>query len=374
MKRDQKIISDQRLLAIAPHFIQGFGGIPESVLILAHYLRGLGIETDLLCFEGFFRSMGALQGLPSSRSAFKDPSAMRFADYAVVFVAGSWNPLAAKIAIRAAVRRTPLVYSPKGNLCSIEFTRLRDLKKLPYFMFIEVFILWAAKAIILSSQIERNAIWFPARLFSSKVTVIPELFREPSLGSHERTRCSRRDRLVFGFLAEIAPRKGLEELVDGFVRWQERAIRSDELHIVGEPRPGSEHYEKRIRMRARKSRRDNAIIWHGSLRGDSRNRFYESLDFFVCSSRFESFGLTVLEALWHGTPVITAPNVGVLEQLPENAPVIRMAGLSNEDIQTAFEFASMNCSRFAEEASRFRKTAVPWLGAVDQFKRVLFYH
>ena len=63
-----------------------------------------------------------------------------------------------------------------------------------------------------------------------------------------------------------------------------------------------------------------------------RAKFYRDTDIFVATSRFESFGLTVLEALHSGCVTLTGRSLGVLEFEAENPDLVVCNGLTENDI------------------------------------------
>ncbi len=60
----------------------------------------------------------------------------------------------------------------------------------------------------------------------------------------------------------------------------------------------------------------------GYLRGQDKHRCYLSHDIFLAPSRWESFGLTVIEAMAYGLPVVAAASDGVVGVLPEDYPYL----------------------------------------------------
>jgi glycosyltransferase involved in cell wall biosynthesis len=120
-------------------------------------------------------------------------------------------------------------------------------------------------------------------------------------------------------------------------------------------RQGSEAYFEECLALAARNGAATHIEWCGPVRGAQRRDFYRSLDLFMCPSRFESFGLTPLEALWQGTAVCVAPAVGVLEYLCPEAPVLRLGALQKEDIAGAI-------AEFAGDIEVWRNKGRAWEG------------
>ncbi|HLP36096.1 glycosyltransferase family 4 protein [Lacibacter sp.] len=61
----------------------------------------------------------------------------------------------------------------------------------------------------------------------------------------------------------------------------------------------------------------NQVIFHGKLTPGELCRLYQQCDFYVCASVWESFGLTMLEALFTGLPVLSTDCGGVLDFITE---------------------------------------------------------
>ncbi|CCD92768.1 hypothetical protein BRAO375_2230013 [Bradyrhizobium sp. ORS 375] len=351
------------VLAVAHQFALGFGGVPESILLLARELRADGVTLDVLSRDGFVADAGRLSSLPPRGApAAPDPEPrLDLTRYSAVFIAGAWNPVALTIAARARRQGLRVIYSPKGNLARAEFKRPRDLKKFPYLATAELTLMGLAHRIIYSSNLEyRNSLL--SSFFATKSTVIPEPFLGPPLTAG---RPPGSGSVRFGFMAEIAPRKGLAELVEAFVTWVRRDTPDAELHIAGEPRPASERYLERIRRASEAETRSGRIVWRGPLRGEARNHFYDELDFFVCPTRFESFGLTPLEALWHGTPVMVTKKLGVLEFISDANCMLSLGTGSPAEILAGLKLAMRGRDAYVTAASGWRSRPCARLSGRD---------
>jgi glycosyltransferase involved in cell wall biosynthesis len=359
-----------RGLVVAEHFVQGHGGTPESVLLLGRLLRGRGILLDIAAREGFQADLGALTALPADPSALAPLRNLALERYSFVFFTGSWNPLFPRYfwQARRAGRRT--VYAAKGNLCRADFRRLRDLKKAAYLLLVEGPLLRLCDAVIYSSELERRTSLVPAWFRPTEAHVMAEPFIAAPLDAAPSPR-PHGGPLTFGFLAEIAPRKGLLELAQGFRQWLER--RPDmpaRLVIAGAPRPGSEAYAATCRSLLAPFEARGLVSWVGAKRGAERDAFYEASDVFVMPSRFESFGLTPLEALWHGRPVIAAPQMGVMEYLAASAAVERLPDLAADSIAAALEAVSRRFEVMRAAAWSSRGQPLPGFyddGLADRF-------
>ena len=324
----------RRILVLSIFFTEGHGGTPESVLLLARELAAFGIATDVFCNKGLLRDAHLRQVLPvaddaASFSALKPDTG----SYTALFVAGSWNMQAPLMVLHAARKGVPVTYAAKGNLCQVDFVRLRDTRRVPYLLLVEWLLLALSSHIVFSSRAERRAWILPSWMWRDKAVFLPEPFWGPQ---PQPAVLPDNPVPTLGFMAEISQRKGLFELIEGlglFLAMKPGA--SVRLRIAGAIKKGAEGYFEKCRALAQRNGTAAHIEWCPPMRGSKRDEFYRSLDVFMCPSRFESFGLTPLEALWRGIAVCAAPTMGVLEFLHPDAPVLRLSTLGKEDIARA---------------------------------------
>jgi len=323
---------DRRILILSNFFVQGHGGTPESVLLLARELGASGLGVDVFCNKGLLKDAQHRQTLPAADEVLSWAAAPPMGDYAALFVAGSWNRSAPFLVVRAVLAGVPVTYAAKGCLSRIEFERLRDMRRVPYFLLVEWLLLALARRIVFSSDAEKRTSILPAWLWRRRAVRLEEPFQGGVLGADPQASAV----TTLGFLAEISPRKGLFELIDGLGHYLAGNPNAKvRLRIAGQARRGSQAYLQACRQLAQRNAAAAHIEWCDPVRGGARADFYRSVDLFMCPSRFESFGLTPLEALWQGVPVCAAPALGVLEYLAPDAPLLRLPSLRKEDIADA---------------------------------------
>jgi glycosyltransferase involved in cell wall biosynthesis len=317
---------------------------------------------DVVTARGLYADVGRSDRLPPKDTPPVLPGPTGLEGYGALLIVGSWNPHAVAHTFRAKTAGIRIVYAPKGCLCRVEFERLRDMRRVPYLLLVEWIPLLLASRVLFESRMEEKATVVPAAFWRRKAVALPEPFVGDQILGEPRATPWKEDALIIGFLAEISPRKGLLELVEGLGRfrreYKERKVR---LKIGGRVRPGSEAYAERVRRTIEAAGFADDVEWCGLVSRDRRDAFYNAIDFFACPSQFESFGLTLLEALWHGIPVASGPNLGSLECLPTDAPVRVFRDLTSEAISQTLGAMANDRNDLAVRARAWRGRKIPAL-------------
>jgi glycosyltransferase involved in cell wall biosynthesis len=104
--------------------------------------------------------------------------------------------------------------------------------------------------------------------------------------------------LFLGFVSKL---KGIDILINAVAK-----LRFDlpnlKLHVVGhgeEMRESSMQLVKHLGI-------DNSVVFHGAADPSMVPAYYKSADIFVHPSRFEGFGITILEAMASGVPIVAS--------------------------------------------------------------------
>lgn len=327
-----------RLLIVSKYFSYGFGGTPEAVLLLARSLDRAGVAVDVRAHDRFVSDAGRLADLPLEAAPANNSRARSITDYAGVIVAGAWIFGALPIVLSARHAGLPVLYQTKGQLCRVEFSRPRDLRRLAYLLLIEIWIALLASRILFTSVLERDASLLPRGLKRRKGVILPEPLDPARLGRIERATRAADAPLRLGFIAQISPRKGLREFVDGLLAWSAaHPGEKIEFTVAGTAVGASEAYLAEIKSMIAARPCDATVRFVGQISGEARRKFYAETDIVVVPSHFESFCLAVPEALWFGCAVLAAPDLGVLEFLRGHPSIKIMPSSGRGDVIEALE-------------------------------------
>jgi glycosyltransferase involved in cell wall biosynthesis len=108
------------------------------------------------------------------------------------------------------------------------------------------------------------------------------------------------------FLSRLDPKKGAEILIDVF-----RSLKDDgwRLVIAGD---GPREYISSLKQRARGLAN---IIFTGWVEGEQKEALLRDASLFALPSHHENFGLSVLEAMARGVPVLVSPHVNLAPEI-----------------------------------------------------------
>ncbi|MCR9067745.1 MAG: glycosyltransferase family 4 protein [Rhodobacteraceae bacterium] len=118
---------------------------------------------------------------------------------------------------------------------------------------------------------------------------------------------------IIGCFGRIRAQKGTGDFVDAMVRVL--ADRPDAAAIVmGRATEHHQAYERSLRKKVLAAGLEDQILFKPEVPVDQIAAWYQALDLFIAPQRWEGFGLTPLEAMACGVPVI-ATRVGAFEEL-----------------------------------------------------------
>jgi glycosyltransferase involved in cell wall biosynthesis len=111
---------------------------------------------------------------------------------------------------------------------------------------------------------------------------------------------------VLGFFARMCREKGLDLLVETFIRMKRGGgIPNLRLRVGGGCGPGDEPFVRGLRERLQAERLDSAVEFHPNLDRRQKISFYRSLTVLSVPALYgEAFGLYLLEAMAAGVPVV----------------------------------------------------------------------
>jgi D-inositol-3-phosphate glycosyltransferase len=210
-----------------------------------------------------------------------------------------------------------------------------------------------------------------------RITVIPNGFRPDEvypvdkLFARKALQLDPEERIILQ-LGRMVQRKGIDNVIRAlaFMR-REHDIRARLLIVGGEsdvPDPGMTPEIGRLQRLASAEGTDDLVAFAGRSSRERLHYYYSAADVFVTTPWYEPFGITVLESMACGTPVIGS-NVGGIKStildgktgflVPPNNPALlgeRMAELLSDDNLMMY---------FSENGMRHVHQNYTWMRATD---------
>jgi glycosyltransferase involved in cell wall biosynthesis len=208
----------------------------------------------------------------------------------------------------------PYILQPHGSLDP--FLRERHkLRKAVYELLIERRNMEHAAGIHFTAEEERR-LALPyigkSRSFVVPLGIYPEEYKTlPPRGTFRREFPEVGARRIVLHLGRIHFKKGLDVLVDAF---SILASKRDDVHLVLAG-PDDNGYGDEIRKRIGDHGLSRRATFTGMLQGDSKLAAFADADVFALPSYTENFGISVVEAMACGLPVVISKNVNIWREI-----------------------------------------------------------
>ena len=167
-----------------------------------------------------------------------------------------------------------------------------------------------ADAILCPSAAARDDVVRHLDLDPDHVHVVPEGADESFRPTDARPPVDGPYLLYVGGMVERDARKDVEGLIDAFADWSREQSRPETLVLAGAGGPASRELERRAAAAGAR------VAFPGFVADSELPALYSGASCLVTASRYEGFGLPVLEALACGTPVAAYEGAGAI---PETA-------------------------------------------------------
>jgi glycosyltransferase involved in cell wall biosynthesis len=223
------------------------------------------------------------------------------ASYDVVHIHALFHRTSSAAARIARIRGVPYVVRPLGTLSPYTFTHRRQLLKKIYFSLVERRTIEHAAAVHFTAPQEMTK---AARLgLRTPAFVIPNPFeaQSPALARPEDTS------MEVLFMSRLHPVKGLQLLLRAFAGLALKHPAS-RLVIAGTGAPG---YVNQLKQEAGELGIDDRVTWAGWVQGEQQRNLLRKAAVFVQPSYQENFGVSVVEALGAGVPVVVTREVDI---------------------------------------------------------------
>ncbi len=325
-----------RILHVIASLSPADGGPPEAVRQLVHAYREAGAEVEVACLDqpgepflnGIRCPVHALGQRILGRYAFS-PRLWRWlhenaSRFDALIMNGIWT--FPGIAVRAAARRAGkpygvFVHGALDPWFNREYA-LKHLKKRCYWP-VQHAVLRAAKAVFFTSKTEQELAQSSFRPSRWNGVVVPYGIVDPEgeggdpagqVEEFHRQLPALAGRRYLLFLGRIHEKKGCDLLLEAFAQLSDAAPAID-LVIAGPDQVGM---QARLVSRAGELGIAGRVHWPGMIRGNSKWGALRACDAFILPSHQENFGISVVEALAVGRPVLISNQVNIWREIKDD--------------------------------------------------------
>jgi len=190
----------------------------------------------------------------------------------------------------------------------------KKIKKIIYWHFIQHRILTNAKKVLFTTKLESDLAKKSFKPYKINQTVLGYGIQgNPFLKSRENLFFKKykilKDKKILLYLGRITEKKGLDLLISAFSQ-----VREPEMHlvIVGN---NDNQYAKKMNYLINNLKITKFVTWTGPLYNKLKWDAYKTASLFCLSSHQENFGISIIEALSSGTPVLITNKINIYKIL-----------------------------------------------------------
>lgn len=319
-----------KILHVVASVDPALGGIAESIRCRGSFLQSLGHIVHVVCMDEptqlFVKhhplSVFALgPGLSSWKyqPRLVDWLKKHYKDYDAIVVDGIWQYHSYAIWKVLHGTRVPYFVFTHGMLDPWFKTSfpLKHFKKQLFWPWSEFRLLRDAKAVLFTCAEEERL----AKLSFSSYRVNPEIVpfggSQPPESLDDLAEDFRREypilegRRMLLFLGRVHEKKGCDILIEAF----SRIAKEHKSIVLGIAGPGTDALVTELKSLATKLGVSNKIMWFGMLNGTRKWGALAASFGFVLPSHQENFGISVVEALACGKPVVISNKVNIWSEI-----------------------------------------------------------
>jgi glycosyltransferase involved in cell wall biosynthesis len=255
-------------------------------------------------FFEFFNPSGWQFSLPL-KNALKN----NIKKFDLIYIVSTWNFPVFISSYFSEKYKKPYIISPRGHLY-FDVLKKKFWKKLPYYyIFLKRYL---NRAFIHYTTYDEALNCHSFLKLKSKYFVVPNGIE---LNEFQKIKkLENKDKKIILFLGRINWKKGLDILISAYAKiLKER----NDLHllIVGNDEDG---YIERVKRWIKNYGIIKDVTFTGILTGEEKLKVYSKSDIFVLPSYSENFGMSVIEAMACGIPVIISEKVGLSNEIRKN--------------------------------------------------------
>jgi glycosyltransferase involved in cell wall biosynthesis len=234
-------------------------------------------------------------------------------DYDLVHITAVWNFPVLAGALISIIKKKPYIISPRGTIYkeTIEL-KSTSIKKIYFNLFAKQYIN-KASAIHFTTKDEQEKVTKYLGITAPSF-VIPNGIDISSIALSAESKAIIIDKKYILILGRIDKKKGFDLLFPAFTNIIKK-FNDLILVIAGDEKSP---YAQEVRKMVEEKKISNNILFTGQVTGDNKWALYKNALMFVLPSYSENFGMSVVEAMACGCPVVISDKVGIYKEIADN--------------------------------------------------------
>lgn len=247
--------------------------------------------------------------------SLKNALSQNIEKFDLLHITGIWNfpPVVASYFARKLNK--PYIVSPRGSLYPYTFNK-KSWKKKPYYHFVVDKMLHRASAIHYTTEDEKKQCHEYLGLKNAAVVVPNGLDLEAATPGSKEEFISRYPELtgkkILLFLGRLNWKKGLDILIEDFGML---CTARQDVHLLMVGDDDGDGYATKVQSWVRDQGLSRHVTFTGHLNGREKYDALAASDMFVMPSYSENFGMSAVDAMAAGVPVIISDKVGIWREV-----------------------------------------------------------
>lgn len=237
-------------------------------------------------------------------------------NYDILICNGIWNFPLIFSALIALIKNKPYIFIPHGTLYK-ETVELKSkyIKKIFYHLIVKHLLIRSA-SIQFTTIDEKEKVCSYLKI-NPRYFVIPncidtnKYLKLPEKGEFIKSYPFLKNKILLVFFGRITAKKGLDILIEVF---NKLSIEFPHVHLIIAG-PDEENYAVEVNKWISKFNISDRVTFTGILTGANKYAVLIDSDIFILSSYSENFGMSVIEAMLCGLPVVISKGVGIYKEV-----------------------------------------------------------
>jgi len=275
----------------------------------------------------------------------------------------------------------PIVYFARSTIRGIETNKpkeywLDDLRRkliTPILIYLEKRCLRMSNLIIVKSSLIKDELTQLYRINDKKIKIVPGGIDNadfPKMSKEEKNKIRKAMNLplnkkILLYSGRIVPVKGLYYLVKSL---NELIAGRDDIVLIVAGKSMQSQYFKVIENMIRSHRLEQHVVFAGYVPQHLMFRYYGICDIVVLPSTYEPFGMTAIQAIIMGKPLIITNRVGAVENIKEY-PLLKVVP-AHDSKSLTYAIASLLDLKINGEANKFDLSKLYWNNMALELQRL----